>query len=86
MLLKKRLRRLGVSWIGFKSWYAVKQPDIVLLGEKKSEKKKKKERKKEKASLSLGKGNMKVCGVMPKAKEYFTKTTTPVICYYLCCA
>lgn len=26
---------------------------------------------------------MKVCGAVPKAKEYFTTATTPVMCYYL---
>lgn len=83
MLLKKRLRRLGVSWLGFKSWYAAKQPDTVLWGKRNL---KRKRGKKKTTSLGLGKGNMKVCGVVPKAKEYFTKTTTPVMCYYLGCA
>ena len=74
---------MGLSWLGFRSWYAAKQPDVVLWG-KRNLKRKKKKRKKPPQVWERAIKHMKVCGTMPKAKEYFTKTTTPVTCYYLC--
>lgn len=40
--LRKGWRELGVSWLGFKTWYAAKQPDIVLWGKRNLKRKEKK--------------------------------------------
>ena len=57
---------LGLGWLGFRSWYAAKQPDVVLWG--KINLKRKKKRKKE-TSPGLGKGNKAYEGVWYHAKS-----------------
>lgn len=65
VLLKKRLRRLGVSWLGFKSWYAAKQPAPALWGKRNLKRRKK--RKKKKKIPRFGKGQYE--GVWSRAKS-----------------
>lgn len=57
--LRKGWRELGVSWLGFKTWYAAIEPDIVLWGERNLKRKGKKERKK-KTLPKFGKGQQSI--------------------------
>ena len=55
---------MGLGWLGFRSWYAAKQPDVVLWGKRNLKRKNKKE-----TSLGLGKGNKAYEGVWYHAKS-----------------